>query len=312
MYPNMAPEARRVLERRHERSRIPYHRLSVEAARSAFRDHMTSNEPPPSVGRVRTTAIGDDRHPSLPLRIYSPDESGPHPVVVYFHGGGWVLGDLETHDVFCRELTRRAAVIVVAVDYRRAPEWRFPAPMVDGWRAVTWVAENATYFGGDPARLAVAGDSVGGTIATSVSMACARWDGPELAHQLLLHPATDTTVDSESYDEYESGVIGSRAGMEQYWRYFLRDEFDRANPYAAPLRFPDVSPLPPARVLTCEYDPLRDEGMAYAERLGDAGVLREHVHEDDVFHGYFLAVEFMDRASEGVDVIAEGLRAALH
>jgi acetyl esterase len=311
MTSNLHPEARRVLDRRAESSRLPYHTLAVDAAREAFTDDMTADAPPPEVGAVQNLAIGSEER-SLPIRIYTPAETGPHPMLVYFHGGAWVLGNLETHDVLCRELTRRASTIVIAVDYRKAPEHTFPAPIEDAHLAIRWAAANATYLDGEPDRIGVAGDSVGATIATAVSMLARESDGPALGYQLLIHPVTDSRVDTDSYVEYGSDFVGSRAGMAAYWDCFIRDEFDYANPYAAPLRAPSLEGLPPARVVTCEYDPLRDEGIAYAERLQEAGVLRDHTHEDDVFHGYVVGVEFMDRADEGVDDLAAGIREALH
>lgn len=308
---DLHPHAERVLELRADRERLPYHSLAVDAAREAFTEHMTGDGQPPAVGNVRTIAIESEQGP-LRIRIYSPDGCGPHPILVYFHGGGWVLGNLETHDSLCRAMARRAQSIVIAVDYRKAPEHTFPAPIDDAYRAIEWATANAQYIDGDPERIAVGGDSVGGTVATSVARLTRERNGPGLLHQLLLHPVTDSTVDTASYEEYGSGFIGSRAGMDQYWRYFVRGEFDYANPYAAPLRAPDLGELPPASLFTCEFDPLRDEGIAYAERLRDADVLTKHTHETDVFHGYFASVDFMDRAANGVDRVAEHLRGILH
>ena len=219
----------------------------------------------------------------LAYRLYRPEGSGPFPIVAYFHGGGWVLGAQDSDDPFCRDLCARSGAIVVSVNYRHAPEDRFPAAVDDGFAAVNWIAEHAVELGGIPGKLAVAGWSAGGNIAAIVSRLARDAGGPEIAGQLLLTPVTDSDMTRESYVENADGYILTAGLMEWFWDHYA-DPGDRSDPKASPLRAGDLSALPPAFVVTCEFDPLRDEGIAYAEALASSGVpvdgftARGHTH----------------------------------
>ena len=307
--PDLHPEAETILDRV---DLPPTASLSVEGAREALRDLLVAEEPPDDDLTVRDLSIpgaGGDPETSLPIRTYTPPGEGARPVFVYFHGGGWVRGDLDTHDGLCRLLAETADCVVVSVDYRRAPEHRFPAAVHDAYAATAWAAEYAGIVGGDPDRVAVGGDSAGGNLAAAVTLLARERDGPELAHQVLLYPVTDYTFDTSSYDENAAGYLLSRASMRWYWERYLGDDIDGANPYASPLRARDLSGLPSATVITAGYDPLRDEGAAYADRLREGGVSVTHENYPGMVH-VFASFPDLDRARDARRVIADGLATA--
>lgn len=287
----------------------PLYRQSLAEARETYRNVCVPETPPRGVGDVADRTVpapaGD-----VPVRVYTPEPEGPHPVVVFFHGGGWLLGSVETHDALCRALTAESDCVVVSVEYRRAPENRFPVALEDCYAATTWVADNAAAVDGDPSALAVAGDSAGGTLAAGVALLARDRGGPSLDYQVLAYPATDYRFDTASYEENAQGYFLTRRDMERFWEGYLRDESDGRHPYASPLRVADASGLPPALVVTCGFDPLRDDGRSYADRLADAGVPVTHSEYEDMIHGFLTMLgdpEF-DRAHEGVSEVAVGLR----
>ncbi|MEE9281074.1 MAG: alpha/beta hydrolase [Myxococcota bacterium] len=202
------------------------------------------------------------------VRIYTPFGDGPFPALVYFHGGGFVVCSLDSHDGSCRALGNAARCTVVSVDYRLAPEAKFPAPLEDCFAATRWVAENASSIGVDAARVAVAGDSAGGNLAAGVTLLARERGGPALCHQLLIYPVMNHAFDTASYTENAEGYFLTREMMRWFWGHYLETESDGLNPLASPLRAEDVSNLPPATVMTAEFDPLRDEGEAYLTRGG--------------------------------------------
>lgn len=310
MPPELHPEAENILKLRDELGVLPYHSLSPQAARAQAIDHMTTDTPPPDVDRVRDTEIPGPKGP-VPIRVYEPAVSKPAPIVVYFHGGGWVIGNLDTHDAMCRQLARETPAVVVSVDYRLAPEHPFPAALEDCYSATRWANQYGGMVGGDPSRLAVAGDSAGGNLAAATALLCRDRGTPDLSHQLLLYPVTDYSFDRPSYERYGEGYTATEEGMVMFWDCYLESELDGANPYASPLRVPDLTGVAPARVVTCEFDPLLDEGKAYADRLDAAGALRDYTNIDDMFHGHLQMVQMMDRAKADVTEIAEELGAAL-
>lgn len=240
----------------------------------------------------------------IPLRLYTPRAPGPRPGLIWFHGGGWVTGSLDSHDGLCRQLALDTGAVVVAVDYRLAPEHRFPAAVEDALAATRWVADRAARLGIDAGRLAVGGDSAGGNLAAVVS-AIARDGGPPLCWQLLVYPITDCDLDTPSYRENAVGYLLTRAGMAWFWDHYLPDPASRAHPHASPLRAPDLSNLPPAYVITAEYDPLRDEGESYARRLRDAGVPTRLDRFEGMVHGFLRRTDRLDRSHEALRRIAE-------
>jgi acetyl esterase len=246
----------------------------------------------------------------LPVRIYTPAESGPLPILVYFHGGGWVIGDLDTHDGICRTLANGAGCLVVAVDYRLAPEHRFPTAAEDCYAATVWVAEHAGQLGGDPARIAVGGDSAGGQLTAVVTLMARDRGGPRLVHQVMVYPVTDHGCETASYRDFADGYLLNRELMTYFWNQYLADEADGRSPHASPLRAPDLAGLPPALVITAEYDPLRDEGEAYAARLREAGVPVTLSRYDGMFHAFFVMATVLDQCRAAREEVAAALRAA--
>ena len=225
---------------------------------------------------------------TIPIRIYTPEGEGLLPVVVYFHGGGWVLCNLDTHDPICRALANLAGCIVVSVDYRLAPEHKYPAAVEDCYAATCWVAENATAIGGDATRLAVGGDSAGGNLTAVVSLIARDEDGPPIIFQLLIYPVTDYYLPgTASYIENQEGYLLTRRDMIWYFGHYLSNQDEAQDPHVSPLKAPDLSNLPPAMVITAEFDLLRDEGEAYAQRLQEAGVPVIHKRYNGLIHGLF-------------------------
>ncbi|MFC0530779.1 alpha/beta hydrolase [Phytohabitans kaempferiae] len=248
----------------------------------------------------------------LDARLYRPAGATgePLPVVAYFFGGGWVLGNLETSDGICRRLCSDAGCLVVSVAYRLAPEHPFPAAPRDCHAAVEWLASHAGEFGGDPSRVAVAGDSAGGNLAAAVTLQ-ARAAGPALAAQVLVYPNVAYGADTPSMRENTDPCFFNRTSVGWYWGHYLADPADGADPLASPLRAADLGDLPPALVITAEYDPLRDEGERYAERLRAAGVPVELARYDGMTHGFFTMTGTLDAAREATARVADYLRKAL-
>jgi len=242
---------------------------------------------------------------ALVVRIYRPSAAVNLPVLVWFHGGGWVLGSLDNGDFPCRQLANDANCVVVSVDYRLAPEDCFPAAIDDCLAATQWVAVAADELGVDAARIAVAGDSAGANLAACVAYR-AREEGPKLVYQLLIYPVTDADFARPSYVENGAGYRLTLDDMQWFWECYTPDPADRTNPHVAPLHAPDLAGLPPAHVITAEFDPLRDEGEAYAAALQAAGVPTEAVRYDGLIHGFYV----LPTAEPVEDIAAAQQRAA--
>ena len=270
-----------------------------------------AGEPRPVGRRIDRSIPGPGGE--IPIRLYLPTAAAAAllPVLVYFHGGGFVIGDLESHDHVCRWLCEQAQCLVVSVDYRLAPEHPFPAAVDDAYAATEWVAANVEELGGDPARLAVGGDSAGGNLATVVSRLTRDAGGPAIGYQLLIYPATDSTLAANSHTEFADGYRLTRRLIDWFLAHYLPDEADRRDPRASPLLAADLAGLPPALVVTAGFDPLRDEGAAYAELLQAAGVEVEYVCYGGMLHGFFNMAGFLDVAREALDHAAAALGRAL-
>jgi acetyl esterase len=308
------PQAANVLQLVIKAGRPPYHTLSPKEARQLFLETRPASTPPaPQIGEVRDITA-DGPLGAIPLRVYRPggvSDSRRLPALVYFHGGGWVIGDLETHDVLCRQLTAEAGVSVISVDYRLAPEHKFPASVDDAWMATRWIAAHANELAIDPARLAVGGDSAGGNLAAVVALLARDAGGPRIALQSLVYPVTDLAAESQSYADLADGYMLTRDSMRWFRAHYLTKEEDAADWRVSPLRAPSLAGLPPALVITAGYDPLRDEGEAYARKLREAGVMVDAVCFGGMVHGFVGMGRLIDTAFRAVTLIAGSLRYAL-
>ena len=243
----------------------------------------------------------------IPIRIYTPRGNGPFPILVFFHTGGWQVGDLNTQDPLCRRLTNRSECIVVSVEYRLAPEHPFPAAPEDSYAATQWVATHAAEFQGDPSRIAVSGDSSGGNLATVVALMARDQNGPKLVFQVLLFPATDFRLSTPSMEELGEGYNVTKPQMIWIRNNYLPIVADWTNPLASPLLTPNLSNLPPALIIYAEYDPLRDDAKAYAARLKEAGVSVKASRYDGMIHDFIDLFE--EPGNRALDEIASALQA---
>ena len=244
----------------------------------------------------------------IPLRIYAPEGSGERPPLVFFHGGGWVIGNLNTHDGTARKLANATGRSIVSVDYRLAPEHRFPAAAEDCFAAACWAAKNPGAVGAGCGAPAVAGDSAGGNLAAAVSLMARDRSGPELGFQLLIYPVVDCDFERASYTENAEGYMLTLDVMKWFWDQYVPDAEQRRQPYVSPLAADDLSGLPPTLVITAEFDPLRDEGEAYAERLRAAGVPVTCTRYDGMIHGFFSFADFVDKGRQALSEAAAALR----
>ncbi|WP_231189528.1 alpha/beta hydrolase [Haladaptatus sp. DYF46] len=281
--------------------------LSPEGARQFSTQMFPTADDPEPVEEVMELSITDE---GIPIRVYVPAEEGPYPTLVYLHGGGWVIGDTAMYDATCRAITNAANCMVVSVDYRLAPEHKFPIPLEDCYTAAEWVFDTAEMMQVDTDNVAIGGDSAGGNMAAAVAQMARDRDGPSFARQVLIYPVTDHEFDTPSYEENAEGYLLTKADMEWFWDHYLRDDIDGQHSYASPLKAQDLQELPPTTIVTCGFDPLRDEGAAYAGQLEAAGVDVNHIHYEDAIHGIAqLLVEPMalTRARDLINDVGEDL-----
>jgi acetyl esterase len=288
----------------------PMHTVPVDKIRAGDLARYAA-VPRPDVARVEDRIIEGARGP-MAVRIYRPDLEADRPVIVFFHGSGFVICSIDTHDGFCRQMCLKTGMVVVSVDYGLAPENRFPAGPDDALAATRWVAENAAGFGGDTARIALAGDSAGGTMAAVTALRLRDAGEPAIAAQLLIYPVTDHySAEHPSWTSRGEGYGLTADGMRWFWDLYLEDPAQGAHPDASPARAADLSGLPPAHVITSEYDLLCDEGEFYASRLEEAGVPVSRVRYPDVNHGFMNWVGLMDRSDEALETACGWLRATV-
>jgi len=303
------PQAKALLDQINAMGGPELHELSVPDARQALVNLAAMQGPPQPIAKVEDRTIPAPAG-AIPVRIYTPEARGPLPVLVYFHGGGWVLGSLDTTDGICRALANGAGCIVVSVDYRLAPEHRFPAAADDALHATQWVAANAASIGGDSKRIAIAGDSAGGNLTAVVAQMARDRGKPALAFQLLIYPVTDASFETVSYRDNANDYLLTRDAMQWFWNHYVPNAAERSNPYASPLRASSLKGLPPALVITAEFDPLRDEGEAYAARMREAGVPVTLTRYHGMVHGFFGMAAVLDQARNAIDDSSAALRAA--
>jgi acetyl esterase len=303
------PQAQAVLEQMADAGLPPLGSVSVEETRQGMVAATAAGEEPEPVAKVEDRSIPGPVG-QIPVRIYTPQGSGPFPVLVYFHGGGWVIGNVDTHDPTCRTLANAAGCVVVSVDYRLAPEHKFPAAVDDCYAATQWVAANAAAINGDSGRIAIGGDSAGGNLTAVVAIEARERGGPPLVFQLLVYPVTDYSFSTPSYRDNADGYLLTKDSMVWFWDHYLRSEADGQDYRASPLRASDLTGLPPALVITAEYDPLRDEGEAYAARLQESGVSVTCTRYDGMIHGFYGLTAVVDQARKAVEESVAALRAS--
>ena len=308
------PQTQALLTLMIERGVPPTHTLSPADARAFYRERRFYTQPePPAVASSRDLQATGPQG-TIPLRLIRPagsDESGVLPVLVYYHGGGWVIGDLDTHDTLCRQLANAAGCAVVAVDYRMGPEHRYPAAVIDAVAATHWVRAHAAELRVDASRLAVGGDSAGGNLAAVVALSARESGDLPIVFQLLIYPATDQHRAFPSHASNGKGYMLETETMDYFSGHYIADKAQYNDWRASPLLHADLSKLPPALVLTAGFDPLRDEGAAYAEKLTAAGSRASYVCFERQIHGFITMGKVIDEANAAVALCAAELKRAL-
>ncbi|HEY0582892.1 MAG TPA: alpha/beta hydrolase [Chloroflexota bacterium] len=304
----LVPQARALLDQLEQQGLPPFEQMTVPQAREVIAGFKDLQAEPPPIASTDDRVVDGPLGP-IPVRVYTPTDAEPRPLLVYFHGGGWITGNIDIGDKPCRALAAATGGVVVSVEYRMGPEDRFPAAVDDCFAATRWAAEHAAELGAEPGRLVVIGDSAGGNLAAVVALEARDRGGPEIAYQVLIYPVTDYRFDYPSYLENGEGYLLTTEGMRWFWGNYLASAEQGRDPRAAPMRAADLSGLPPALVITGEFDPLRDEGEAYAERLSAAGVPVKRHRFDGMIHGFFWMSLVMPQAQELLDEIANELAA---
>jgi acetyl esterase/lipase len=307
------PDAAFVYKAFQEAGRPAYETLSPAQAREYYRQaRLVTNPEPPDLSSVEPLAIAA-AHGPIPARLYTPKvlrpSDGLSPCLVFFHGGGWVIGDLDTHDVACRKLADEGQLIVISVDYRCAPEHKFPAAVDDAIAATAWIADHAEELGIDASRLVVGGDSAGGNLAAVVAISARDGNGPAISGQVLIYPATDFAMTHPSHREVETSILLTHAVIRWFRDHYLSGAADADDWRASPARVKALAGLPPAYVLTAGADPLRDEGEEFAMRLKQAGVAVTYRTFPGQFHGFFTMGKLLNQANVAASEIGAWLRA---
>jgi acetyl esterase/lipase len=287
------PQADALLAEMREAGVRPFEELTVPEAREAAYGYLALAGEPQEVGSVVTRFIPGPTA-DIPIRVYTPESHGPRGGIVFFHGSGWVIANIDICDAAVRSLANSTGCVVVSVNYQKAPEHPWPVPFDDCWAATRWVADNAAELGFDPQRLAVAGDSAGGNLAAAVCLKARDEHGPRIVFQVLVYPALDRNWDTPSALENAEGYGLQRETMRWFWNHYVPNAEDADNPLVAPLRAADLSRLPPAFIATAEFDPLRDDGEMYAERLAEAGVPVLLKRYDGMIHGFYWMLGALD------------------
>lgn len=306
------PDAAAVYKAYQEAGRPPYETVSPTEARELYlKGRAVSNPEPPELASVKQIAIPGPGG-AIPARVYTPktlrQADGMSPCLVFFHGGGWVIGDLDSHDVVCRTLAHEGELIVIAVDYRLSPEAKFPAAVDDAIAATAWISDNAMTLGIDAARLMVGGDSAGGNLAAVVSIHARDSSGPSIAGQVLIYPGTDFRMTHPSHREPETSILLTHSVIQWFKNHYLNGPEDIDDWRASPARVENLARLPPAYVLTAGADPLRDEGDEFATRLKHAGVPVTYKTYPGQFHGFFTMGKLLPQANVAAKEIGAWLK----
>ncbi len=305
------PEAALFLEQVARQSTPSVETLPIELTRRAALMGIRPGPHPPELAKVENRSIPRPDGTLLPVRIYVPVGAGLFGICLYFHGGGWVLNNIDTHDDLVRRLAATSRCVFINVDYRLAPDHKFPAAIDDAYTALTWACETAQEFQGDPGRIAVAGDSAGGNLAAVLCLMSRDRGGPPIAFQALIYPITDCDFERPSYRSNAEGYFLTRSEMIWFWNHYVSSPEQMREPYASPLLAPSLKNLPPATILTAEYDPLRDEGEAYANALQQAGVPVAFHRYPGMIHAFIRRVEQFETARTAIQEIGQQIRAAI-
>ena len=305
------PSAAAVMKAFRDANRPSYETMSPPDARAAYMLARTASQPePPQLASVEDI-VAPSPDGAIPLRVYKPTtlQKGAAPALIYIHGGGFVIGNIDSHDVLCRTLAQEAGFVVISVEYRLAPEHKFPAAVVDSIAATQWIADNASTLGIDPNRIFVGGDSAGGNLSAVVAIHARDTGGPKLAGQVLIYPATDFAMTHPSHLDPDTGALLTRSMIGWFRTQYLNGDKDVDDWRASPLRIKDFKSLPRTYVMTCGADPLHDEGAEYAERLRAAGVEVEYSHFPGQFHGFITMGKILPEATTAVGEVAGWLKA---
>jgi acetyl esterase len=303
------PQVQALLDEFAKQGLPPFNEMGVTQARLVTLGFRDLQGEPEDIGEVRDIIVPGPAG-ALPVRVYHPSPGQSLPLAVYFHGGGWVIGDLEIVDRPCRALANASGFVVASVNYRLSPETKFPGPVEDCYAATRWLAENAGTIGANGRFVAVSGDSAGGNLAAAVALMARDRGAPALNYQLLIYPVTAPAAGTTaaSYQENADGYLLTKDSMVWFWDHYLNTPDEGKNPYASPLFAQDLKGLPPAMVITAEFDPLRDEGLAYARRLQEAGISVKASHYDGMIHGFFWMAGALDRGRELIREMGDELR----
>jgi len=309
------PQAQYVLDIAEKSGRPLFETLSPPEARALYEEMSAiGGGEPPALFKVEDTEATGPFGP-IPLRVYTPrDPKGEKlPLLIYIHGGGYVIGSRNSHDVPCRSLALEGDCIVVSVDYRMAPEFPFPKPVEDCWAAANWIVDNVEKLGGSADKIAIGGDSAGGNLSTVLCLKAKEQGSPSFVHQLLIYPGTDMTMSAPSHTELADGYRLTKSLVEWFMNhYFSGENTDRKHPHASPLFAEDLSGLPPVTMISAGYDPLKDENAAYEEKLKVAGVPINHHHYAGMIHGFINMPAFLDAAKDCMKVCGGELKKAFN
>lgn len=305
---SLDPQAKALLKSMEESGSPPLNTLPPAEARVAYdKGSELFRGNPPDPHSIETIKI-PNRDGGITAWVYKPKESKNLPTLVFFHGGGFVIGSLKSHDTVCRSLCVQTQCLVISVDYRLAPEHKYPAALDDAWTATTWIAENIERLGGNSNNLAVGGDSAGGCLAASVSLLAKKTGAPSICKQLLIYPCTDMTARFDSHRTFGEGYRLTTELLEWFYNHYFDDEEDIAHWKASPLNAENFENLPPTFILSAGFDPLQDEAKAYADKLKNAGVRVKHSHYKGMMHGFITMPGVIDKAKEAITECAEELK----
>jgi acetyl esterase len=299
------PDAQALLDVMSAMGSAPVYTLSVGAARERMRAAFVTRETPLALDQVEDVSVPSPAG-SLRCRLYRPCK-GELPVALFLHGGGWTLNDIDTHDGLCRRIAKQSGWLLASLDYRRAPEYKHPAALEDAYFGYRWLLDNAERMGGKTEHRALIGESSGGTTAAGLTLLLREMHAPMPTYQILAYPMIDPCDRWPSYEERGVGYALDRDFMLWYLKNYLPETWDPQNPYLFPGSEADLAGFPETMVMTAEFDPLRDEGIAYAGRLASAGVNVEHVHAEDQMHGFLMMERAIGRAGELIDQLARAL-----